>query len=142
MDICQANVTDVMPHMPYQSDFSEHTQTSEDPEFNVSCSTSVGDDAGDIQLTSAEAQQTSNQHEGLSASQPSLTISMPASQSFAITSISMADIIQKVEQRLVRAVEFYDSCRTLVAATVDDHAQTVVQVPRESLPHVLTKLRG
>jgi len=144
MDTCQADITRLIPHMPHQSSFPEHGQISEVCEVNVSSSTSDGADGGNVQPTSVEAHRADSQHMKPSIVQPghSLTSLAPPAQSSAITSSSMADIIQKIEQGLVRAVEFYDSCKTLVAASVDGHRQTIVQVPRESLSEVLAKLRG
>ena len=58
-------------------------------------------------------------------------------QTSAISSGSISEIIDHVDQGFIRAVEFYDSCRTLVASMVDGRTRTIVEVPRHDLSHML-----
>ena len=67
--------------------------------------------------------------------------STPVSKPSIITSRSVADIIDQLDQGLVRAVDFYDSCKTLVAEMVDGQTQAISNVPKDSLPQVVAKLR-
>jgi len=76
-----------------------------------------------------------------SASHLSVDASRPTSQTSVITSRSIADIIDQLDQGLVRAVEFYDSCKTLVVAMADGQTQAVASIPQDSLSQVLAKLR-
>lgn len=59
-----------------------------------------------------------------------------------ITSTSIVNILGQLDQGLVHAVEFYDSCKTSVAAMVDGQTHAVFSVPKESLPQVLASIRA